>query len=77
ELWRRREVARPSLAYAAHAAAPAVPVPAQLPPPWPGNGYAPVPGQVNPASAPPYPAGATTPYPAPATPYPAYNPYQS
>ncbi|MFF7602681.1 PrsW family intramembrane metalloprotease [Streptomyces mirabilis] len=77
ELWRRREVARPSLAYAAHAAAPAVPVPPQLPPPWPGYGYAPVPGQVNPAGAPPYPAGATTPYPAPATPYPAYNPYQS
>ncbi|MCT9109680.1 MULTISPECIES: PrsW family intramembrane metalloprotease [Streptomyces] len=77
ELWRRREIARPSLAYAAHTSAPAVPVPPQLPPPWPGYGYAPVPGQANPAGAPPYPAGATTPYPAPATPYPAYNPYQS
>ena len=39
ELWARRHVARPALAYAARATAPApAPVPA-LPPPWPGYGY--------------------------------------
>ncbi|WP_369247610.1 PrsW family intramembrane metalloprotease [Streptomyces sp. R41] len=36
ELWRRRDVARPALSYAARAMAPVVPVP----PPWPAHGYA-------------------------------------
>lgn len=36
ELWRRRDVARPALSYAARATAPVVPVP----PPWPAQGYA-------------------------------------
>ncbi|MFF6998776.1 PrsW family intramembrane metalloprotease [Streptomyces sp. NPDC008313] len=65
ELWRRRDVARPSLAYAALAAAPAAPVR----PPWPVV-PAPVPGH-GPATA--YPA--YNPYPASYNPYPAYNPY--
>ncbi|MEU8982955.1 PrsW family intramembrane metalloprotease [Streptomyces sp. NPDC048309] len=38
ELWRRREVARPALAYAARATAPVPVVP--VPPPWPAYGYA-------------------------------------
>ncbi|WP_369260474.1 MULTISPECIES: PrsW family intramembrane metalloprotease [unclassified Streptomyces] len=61
ELWRRRDIARPALAYAARATAPVVPVP----PPWPVHGYAYTYGQ-------PY----TQPY-GPAAPYPAYNPYRS
>ncbi|MET7595139.1 PrsW family intramembrane metalloprotease [Streptomyces sp. NPDC004082] len=65
ELWRRREVARPSLAYAARASAPAVV------PPWPPL-YAPPP--VHPYAGPP------SAYPAPHPghdPYGAYNPYRS
>jgi RsiW-degrading membrane proteinase PrsW (M82 family) len=62
ELWRRREVARPALAYAARATTP-LPAPA----PWqaPGYGYG-------------YAVPPTQSYgqPAPA-PYPAYNPYRS
>jgi RsiW-degrading membrane proteinase PrsW (M82 family) len=86
ELWRRREVARPALAYAARATAP-VRMPAM---PWPmpgGQGYGYVPGP-GPAHG---PAHGQTPvygpvqaaYPVqspaygPATSYPAYNPYQS
>ncbi|MFB7247947.1 PrsW family intramembrane metalloprotease [Streptomyces populi] len=63
ELWRRREIARPALAYAAGATAP---LPA--PPPWPVPGY----GYVAPPAQ-PYgpPAQASAP-----TPYPAYNPYR-
>ncbi|BBC34452.1 putative membrane protein [Streptomyces graminofaciens] len=36
ELWRRREIARPALAYAGHGVVPVV-----TPPPWHGYGYAP------------------------------------
>ncbi|MEU1039954.1 PrsW family intramembrane metalloprotease [Streptomyces sp. NPDC005551] len=65
ELWRRRDVARPSLAYAARAAAPPVA------PPWPPV-HAPAHARpyAGPAAAyrPPHPA-----YDA----YPAYNPYRS
>ncbi|MEU9285936.1 PrsW family intramembrane metalloprotease [Streptomyces sp. NPDC048275] len=61
ELWRRREVARPCLAYAARATAPVVPVPA--PAPWPGYGYGGNYGYGHPPA--PYPA------------YSPYNPYQS
>ncbi|MEV7345518.1 PrsW family intramembrane metalloprotease [Streptomyces sp. NPDC093544] len=61
ELWRRRDVARPALAYAARATAPVPVVP--VPPPWPAYGH---------THSEPYwqPYGA-------ATPYPAYNPYRS
>jgi RsiW-degrading membrane proteinase PrsW (M82 family) len=64
ELWRRREIARPALAYAARATAP---LPA--PPPWPAPGY----GYIAPPAR-PYgpPAQASAP-----VPYPAYNPYRS
>ncbi|MCT9010386.1 PrsW family intramembrane metalloprotease [Streptomyces rhizosphaerihabitans] len=64
ELWRRREIARPALAYAARAT---TPLPA--PPPWPAHGY----GYIAPPAQ-PYgpPAQASAP-----TPYPAYNPYRS
>jgi len=66
ELWRRRDVARPALAYATVAAAPAVQPPPQ---PWPVYGYAPT------APYPSYnPHHTTAPY--PYTPYP-YNPYNS
>ncbi|MCX5558839.1 PrsW family intramembrane metalloprotease [Streptomyces sp. NBC_00038] len=53
ELWLRREVARPALAYAARATAP-VPVP----PPWPAYGYAPTYGRPHPG-----PYGTAAPYP--------------
>ncbi|WP_328669945.1 PrsW family intramembrane metalloprotease [Streptomyces sp. NBC_00328] len=64
QLWRRREIARPALAYAARATAP---LPA--PPPWPAPGY----GYIAPPAR-PYgpPAQASAP-----APYPAYNPYRS
>ncbi|MEU9213578.1 PrsW family intramembrane metalloprotease [Streptomyces sp. NPDC048415] len=62
-LWRRRDVARPALAYAARVTAPVPVVP--VPPPWPahgyGYGYAPSYGQQY----------------RPAAPSPAYNPYRS
>ncbi|MEU7342202.1 MULTISPECIES: PrsW family intramembrane metalloprotease [unclassified Streptomyces] len=71
ELWRRREVARPSLAYAARATAPAVP------PPWPpyghgqgGYGYGYVPAQPSARDGRSYPG------PDPAAPRPAYDPYR-
>ncbi|KAB1978696.1 PrsW family intramembrane metalloprotease [Streptomyces triticiradicis] len=64
ELWRRREIARPALAYAAGATAP---LPA--PPPWPVHGY----GYVVPPAR---PYGPPTRASAPA-PYPVYNPYRS
>jgi len=62
ELWARRDIARPALAYAARATAPA-----PVPPPWPAYG--------SPYGTPygvPYgvPYGQTTPYP-------AYNPYRT
>jgi len=38
ELWRRRDIARPALAYAARATAPVIPV-VPVPPPWPAFGY--------------------------------------
>ncbi|AVH57909.1 MULTISPECIES: PrsW family intramembrane metalloprotease [Streptomyces] len=60
-LWRRREIARPALAYAAQTTAP-------VPQPWPAYGYAYGYGQA-PAYARPY--GTAT------APYPAYNPYRS
>ncbi|WP_369234824.1 PrsW family intramembrane metalloprotease [Streptomyces sp. R21] len=68
ELWRRREVARPALAYAAVAAAPGAQPPPQQP--WPVYGYAPA-----------YGYGPTAPYPTYAShnytdPNP-YNPYRS
>jgi len=63
ELWRRREVARPSLTYAAVAAAPAVPPPP--PQPWPVYGYTQAYGP-----AAPYPT--YTPHP-----YTSHNPYRS
>ncbi|MFD5079840.1 PrsW family intramembrane metalloprotease [Streptomyces sp. NPDC058371] len=67
ELWRRREVARPALAYAARATAPVAL------PPWPM--YTPLYGRPYTGSATPYPGGA--PYADPAAAYPAYNPYRS
>lgn len=66
ELWLRREVARPALAYAARATAPVPVVP--VPPPWPAYGYAPTHGQPYPG-----PYGTAAPYPT----YPTYNPYRS
>ncbi|WP_339130285.1 PrsW family glutamic-type intramembrane protease [Streptomyces sp. f51] len=78
ELWRRRETARPALAYAARLTAP---LPA--PPPWPvpGYGYAARPAQPYVPTPQPYLPPAQ-PYGPPAqpfarTPYPAYNPYRS
>ncbi|AIR99211.1 PrsW family intramembrane metalloprotease [Streptomyces glaucescens] len=76
ELWRRREVARPALEYAARVTAPLVPVTV----PWPAHG----PALPHPAHRMPYPAH-RMPYPAqPApfaaahpAPYPAYNPYRT
>ncbi|PBC63020.1 hypothetical protein BKI49_17450 [Streptomyces sp. Tue6028] len=74
ELWRRREIARPALAYAARVVAPRIPAP-----PWPahtggyGYGYAWAYGQ--PADQPQgQPHG--NPY-GPVAPYPAYNPYRT
>jgi hypothetical protein len=68
ELWRRREIARPALAYAAH-----VTTPIPVPPPWPAlmYGY----GAPQPYAYPQAPAQAQ-PY-GPPTPYPAYDPYRS
>lgn len=64
ELWRRRDVARPAMAYAAQATAPA-----PVPPPWPAPAYRYGYAQTH---SEPYwqPYGA-------AAPYPAYNPYRS
>ncbi|MFD9465607.1 PrsW family intramembrane metalloprotease [Streptomyces sp. NPDC060027] len=64
ELWRRRGIARPALAYAARAT---TPMPA--PPPWPAHGYTNGYGYAAPQPQP-------QPY-APPVPYPAYNPYRS
>ncbi|MGW5665387.1 PrsW family intramembrane metalloprotease [Streptomyces sp. NPDC003758] len=84
ELWARREVARPALAYAARATAPVAP------PVWPGYGhvsfqgppqYGPAAPQYGPAMpqygpvAPQY--GPAMPQYGPAAPYPEYNPYRS
>ncbi|MGQ4389818.1 PrsW family intramembrane metalloprotease [Streptomyces sp. SAS_270] len=72
ELWRRREVARPSLAYAAVAVAPAAPPRRPWPQPWPLHGQpAPYPTYT------PHTHNTTAPYNpyAPHTPYP-YNPYR-
>ncbi|WP_432139068.1 MULTISPECIES: PrsW family glutamic-type intramembrane protease [unclassified Streptomyces] len=58
ELWRRREVARPALGYAARIVAPVpLPMPTQWPVPtqWPGYGY-PGPGAQQ-AAGPPHPGG--------------------
>ncbi|MFD7706830.1 PrsW family intramembrane metalloprotease [Streptomyces sp. NPDC059786] len=76
ELWRRREVARPALAYAARSAAPA-----PAPPPWPV--YMPVYGTPNYGSPGYGTPGYGRPHPGPAAPPPAYgpgpayNPYRS
>jgi RsiW-degrading membrane proteinase PrsW (M82 family) len=71
ELWRRREVARPALEYAARAAAPAWPaVPfgwAPVQRQWPGPAQWPVPGGHGPAAG----HGPAVPY------HPAYNPYRT
>lgn len=70
ELWKRRDVARPALEYAAGATAP-VPVPAAY---WPGYGH-PAPPMT---TAYGYPAApVTTAYGYPAGPCPAENPYRS
>jgi RsiW-degrading membrane proteinase PrsW (M82 family) len=61
ELWARRAVARPALAYAAQAMAPVAPR-VVAPPVWPMYGYAPA------YWAPPH---------GPAAPYPTHNPYRS
>jgi hypothetical protein len=72
ELWRRREIARPALAYAARATTP-VPVP----PPWPAHAYGYTASHQYPYPY-PYPRqqAQAQPY-GPPTPYPAYNPYGS
>ncbi|POX49478.1 PrsW family intramembrane metalloprotease [Streptomyces sp. Ru72] len=84
ELWARREVARPALAYAARATAPVAP------PVWPGYGhvafqgaprYGPATPQHGPATPQYGPAmpqyGPAMPQYGPAAPYPGHNPYQS
>ncbi|MEV5785127.1 PrsW family intramembrane metalloprotease [Streptomyces sp. NPDC052287] len=76
ELWRRREVARPSLAYAARVTAPAVPVPPPRPAYGPGYGpgysygygYGYVPVQPSPRDG--------RPYPDPTAARPVYGPYR-
>lgn len=65
ELWRRREIARPALAYAARITAP---LPAPAPWPAPGYGYGYVAPPARPYGTPPPPS-------APA-PYPTYDPYR-
>ncbi|MFF3911394.1 PrsW family glutamic-type intramembrane protease [Streptomyces sp. NPDC001848] len=80
ELWARREVARPALAYAARATAPVAP------PVWPGYGHhgqlpfhgAPQSGPALPHYGPAIPQyGPAAPQYGPAAPYPGYNPYRS
>jgi len=80
ELWRRRDVARPALAYAAKATALAVPA-VPVPPPWPTYGYAHGSGYgsgYGSGHGSGYGSGQMygQPY-GPAAPYPAYNPYRS
>ncbi|MFF4350677.1 PrsW family intramembrane metalloprotease [Streptomyces sp. NPDC001530] len=74
ELWRRREVARPALAYAARATAPVL----AYPQPWPAYGYVSHAQPYGPAqpTGPGQPHGPGRLY-GPAAPYPAYNPYRS
>ena len=75
ELWRRREVARPALEYAARVTAPPVPVMMPWPMPGPAGPY--------PGHRPPYPQYRAphpvqrTPHTAHPAPYPAYNPYRT
>ncbi|OSZ57706.1 hypothetical protein OQI_25790 [Streptomyces pharetrae CZA14] len=75
ELWRRREVARPALEYAARVTAPVGPVMM----PWPAHG----PAVPHPAHRSPYPAhrmpypAQPSPFAAHPAPYPAYNPYRT
>ncbi|HZF92995.1 PrsW family intramembrane metalloprotease [Streptomyces sp.] len=75
ELWRRREVARPALEYAARMTAP--PMPVMMP--WPAHGPAvphPAHRSPHPAHGMPYPAH-PAPFAAHPAPYPAYNPYRT